>query len=511
MSKNFVSYPDALEVLNAYADEINKSVKKYSVMPTYTNFPLGSIIQYVGDDTGDYVNGYFYERTASGWVQKNIQPPTSGLGTAAFLDVAESGDAASTEVVMGNDSRLTNARPASDVPAWAKAANKPAYTKAEVGLANVDNTSDSTKKTNFTGSIASGNTGFTTGGDVYTALDGKVDKVTGKGLSTNDYTDEDKGIVDGITDALADIFEEVSAISDVSSQVSYKNDAIASTDQIPYLQRQALSIDGASPYVKEKLVGASAVVNQLVDSGMSTVTIASGHKYALYHNSDWTLGQSAGTAISVVGGTDMLIDLTALFGSSTIPDYLYSLEQATAGSGVAKLKEWGFLTKDYYPYNAGSLQSVNCSGKKVSGMGFELIYSTLPIDLRGLYKLDANNNLYADGDEYNADGSVSRKYGIVDLGSLSWAGSNGVYNAYLPDYVNDPVVRNLCKEAFAEFFDNQIGYYDKTTYTTVSLMGSVALHFKEIIEEVAKEKNITLGTIIGAPMPKLIAYHTQYV
>lgn len=51
-------------------------------------------------------------------------------------------------------------------------------TKSEVGLGNVDNTSDSTKKTNFTGSIASGNTGFTTGGDVYTALSAKADKVT---------------------------------------------------------------------------------------------------------------------------------------------------------------------------------------------------------------------------------------------------------------------------------------------------------------------------------------------
>lgn len=45
--------------------------------------------------------------------------------------------------------------------------------KSDVGLGNVDNTSDATKKTNFTGSIASGNTGFVTGGDVYTELNGK--------------------------------------------------------------------------------------------------------------------------------------------------------------------------------------------------------------------------------------------------------------------------------------------------------------------------------------------------
>ena len=33
----------------------------------------------------------------------------------------------------GNDSRLSNARPASDVSAWAKASTKPSYTASEVG------------------------------------------------------------------------------------------------------------------------------------------------------------------------------------------------------------------------------------------------------------------------------------------------------------------------------------------------------------------------------------------
>lgn len=47
--------------------------------------------------------------------------------------------------------------------------------KSAVGLGNVDNTSDATKKSNFTGSISSGNTGFTTGGDVYTALSNKIE------------------------------------------------------------------------------------------------------------------------------------------------------------------------------------------------------------------------------------------------------------------------------------------------------------------------------------------------
>ena len=70
---------------------------------------------------------------------------TPTLGTAAEKDIAVSGNASTAQVVMGNDTRLTNARKASDVPAWAKEKTKPVYTKSEVGLGNVDNTADADK------------------------------------------------------------------------------------------------------------------------------------------------------------------------------------------------------------------------------------------------------------------------------------------------------------------------------------------------------------------------------
>jgi hypothetical protein len=47
------------------------------------------------------------------------------------------------------------------------------------------------------------------------------------------------------------------------------------------------------------------------------------------------------------------------------------------------------------------------------------------LELRGLPKLDADNNLVYDGDVYESTGNVTRKYGIVDLGTLN-------YNYYAP-------------------------------------------------------------------------------
>ena len=47
-------------------------------------------------------------------------------------------------------------------------------------------------------------------------------------------------------------------------------------------------------------------------------------------------------------------------------------------------------------------------------------YALSPVVLRGIPKLDSGNKLYYDGDTYEADGTVTRRFGIVDLGTLNW-------------------------------------------------------------------------------------------
>lgn len=224
----------------------------------------------------------------------------------------------------------------------------------------------------------------------------------------------------------------------------------------------------------------------------------------------------------------MSLDLTQMFGT-TIADYIYSLEQANAGDGVAWVKQ--YFPNDYYAYDAGSLKSVeglsahtmtgfnqwdeqweaggiNDSGQNTNSSsrirsknyipvisnttyytnGALQVYGydydknpigwiyvsgrdgeyTTPVNcgyvrfrtttaygevyhndicinisgsdngtykpyegksysldrsltLRGIPQLNSKNELSFNGDVYNADGTVSRKYGIVDLGTLNWA------------------------------------------------------------------------------------------
>lgn len=60
----------------------------------------------------------------------------------------------------------------------------------------------------------------------------------------------------------------------------------------------------------------------------------------------------------------MTIDLTQMFGS-TIADYIYTLEQTTAGAGVAFFRE--LFPDTYYAYNAGQLMSVKTSAHVMTG------------------------------------------------------------------------------------------------------------------------------------------------
>lgn len=96
--------------------------------------------------------------------------------------------------------------PASDVSAWAKEKTKPIYTAAEIGLDSVDNTADIDKPISTA---------------TQTALNTKVDKIDGKQLSTNDYSNEEKEIVAQLKTNVETLTKSVSDIQGVEDLLSY--------------------------------------------------------------------------------------------------------------------------------------------------------------------------------------------------------------------------------------------------------------------------------------------------
>lgn len=113
-------------------------------------------------------------------------------------------------------------------------------TKGDVGLGNVDNTADANKPISTA---------------TQTALDGKVDKVTGKGLSQEDFTTTIKGKVDLLPTA-ADLTTSLNGKLDVptgtTSQVVLGNGTLGA---LPAAQVQAdygQSNSGAADFIKNK-------------------------------------------------------------------------------------------------------------------------------------------------------------------------------------------------------------------------------------------------------------------
>ena len=189
-----------------------------------------------------------------------------------------------------------------------------------------------------------------------------------------------------------------------------------------------------------------------------------------------------------------IIDLTQMFGS-TIADYIYSLEQGTAGAGVAWFRN--LFPKSYYAYNAGTLMSVKTSkhimtgfnaydnstgkAKVVGGNQYQITgtYTSLTLDgetitpnASGIFTPDTSGEITVvggnatdtcihfvwDGErngeyepyvkheyDYSGEREVTRYFGIVDLGTLDFTYNStyGVFQANLSTAPNNTGVGNM--------------------------------------------------------------------
>jgi len=410
----------------------------------------------------------------------NITVPT---GTAANKDVPTSGDASTSQVVMGDDSRLTDSRNAKDVYSWAKASSKPAYTasevgaiptsakgaasgvatldstgkvpasqlpsyvddvleydtksafpttgeagkiyvdksndttwrwsgttytqikgdlaigtttgtaadggtasahysntsnphsvtKAQVGLGSVVNTGDSATP------VSGGTTKFTTGG-AYTELAKKVDKVSGKGLSTNDYTTDEKNKLSGIASgAQTNVIETVkvngtaltpsskavnitvpTTTSELTNNSNFVSDASYVHTDNNYTATEKSKLSGIASGAE---VNQNAFSNVGVKVGNTTTTVAADAKtdtVTLIQGSNVTLTADTTNDTITIAATD-----TTYSAATTSAAGLMSSDDKTKLNGIATgatkvttdtVSGWG------YTKNAGTVTGVKMNG-----------------------------------------------------------------------------------------------------------------------------------------------------
>ena len=222
------------------------------VLPTAGASQLNKIYQYVGTTTPQYVNGYYYKCIYNNpnyeWVNVLVQPEAdpdpSVILTGTILANGWNNNAqtvtvndfdSSTPGTIGLLNTVTGeqyvAAANAGLRVTAIANNSVTFSCEETpeidipfgilipgttvngggGTADYTYLDNKPQIANITlqGNKSLADLGIASASDVETALGTKVDKVAGKGLSTNDYSNEDKTIVDGISTALADKVDKV--------------------------------------------------------------------------------------------------------------------------------------------------------------------------------------------------------------------------------------------------------------------------------------------------------------
>lgn len=78
------------------------------------------------------------------------------------------------------------------------------------------------------------------------------------------------------------------------------------------------------------------------------------------------------------------------------------------------------------------------------------------LTLRGIPKLSTDGKLYYDGDHYKSDGTVERRYGIVDLGTLEWNRIANPFPSLSETYLFVNIGRTIDGIAIADYSEKRI-------------------------------------------------------
>jgi N-acetylglucosamine kinase-like BadF-type ATPase len=115
----------------------------------------------------------------------------------------------------------------------------------------------------------------------------------------------------------------------------------------------------------------------------------------------------------------------------------------------------------------------------------------------------AARKLFYDGNHVDFAGVLDRIYKEPEPNKFFAAQSK-----LIRDNMHIPYCRNIVRQAFQDFVQLQLSKYAGYNRLPVSFTGSVASNFQEVLMDVLKEWDVTLGKIMKEPMEGMIAYHT---
>ncbi|MEP7127457.1 MAG: hypothetical protein ABI729_01260 [Chitinophagales bacterium] len=74
-------------------------------------------------------------------------------------------------------------------------------------------------------------------------------------------------------------------------------------------------------------------------------------------------------------------------------------------------------------------------------------------------------------------------------------------------HLSNPAIQELIKESFRDFFRNIIAHYQDYTRYPFCCTGSVAFVFRELLQTVAEEYEVSINKIVQSPIDEMVNYH----
>lgn len=106
--------------------------------------------------------------------------------------------------------------------------------------------------------------------------------------------------------------------------------------------------------------------------------------------------------------------------------------------------------------------------------------------------------------DLNMETVINRVYGSPEanrfLASLT---------PFLAKYIEEPSIHRLVLNSFKSFFVRNVAHYMAYKTLPVNFVGSIAYHFRDVLQEAAAAIDCNIGKIIISPMEGLISYHSR--
>jgi len=124
--------------------------------------------------------------------------------------------------------------------------------------------------------------------------------------------------------------------------------------------------------------------------------------------------------------------------------------------------------------------------------------------LRAWFYHELPSDLNAAFDAEHPEGPDAIKDRVYEKGANAYLAS---FTRFLGDHLTHPFVQQLVKDSLGAFLDHHVRKYSGHLQVPIHFVGSIAYHFKDLLEQSMESRKLQLGVVVRKPIYSLAEYH----